>query len=55
MIELRRDIIAEQDGPMLRYGFQGFHRQTLILPRLQRLRPKREFLEERYAEFKRAS
>lgn len=53
VIELRRDIIDEEDGPMLRYGLQGFHRQSLILPRPQEVRPKQEFLEARYAEFTR--
>jgi putative restriction endonuclease len=53
-IEIRRDILDEADGPMLLHGLQGFHRAQLVLPRSETLRPRREFLEERYAWFKRA-
>jgi putative restriction endonuclease len=54
-IEIRLDVLEETDGPMLKHGLQGFHRGRLLTPRRQVLWPKREFLEERYALFKKAS
>lgn len=53
-IELRSDLLAEHDGPMLVHGLQGFHRKPLLVPRSAHLRPRREFLEERYALFRKA-
>lgn len=54
VIELRQDILEEADGPMLRHGLQGFHDAQLVVPRVENLKPRREFLEERYAWFKKA-
>lgn len=54
VIELRQDILEEADGPMLRHGLQGFHGAQLVVPRVENLKPRREFLEERYAWFKKA-
>ena len=53
-IELRSDLLAEHDGPMLVHGLQGFHQAHLLVPRAPHLRPRREFLEERYALFRKA-
>jgi putative restriction endonuclease len=53
-IELRLDILEEHDGPMLVHGLQGFHRKQILVPRPPRLKPCREFLDERYALFLRA-
>jgi putative restriction endonuclease len=47
-------VLAEKDGPMLIHGLQGFHNQPLHVPSRQSWRPNPEFLEERYALFKRA-
>jgi putative restriction endonuclease len=54
-IEIRLDVLEEHDGPMLRHGLQGFHGQGLVTPSREVLRPRREFLEERYAIFKNES
>lgn len=54
VIELRKDLLDETDGPMLQHGLQGFHDKPLVLPRSEMLRPRREFLEERYALFRKA-
>jgi putative restriction endonuclease len=54
VIELRRDILDEADGPMLQHGLQGFHVKPLVVPRAAALKPRREFLEERYVTFKKA-
>jgi putative restriction endonuclease len=50
-VHIRRDILDEIDGPMLRHGLQGMHNQRLQSPRTRTARPDRERLEERYAEF----
>lgn len=39
---------------MLRYGLQGFQDARLLPPRDPALRPNREFVEERYAMFRKA-
>ena len=53
-IELRQDILEEEDGPMLRHGLQGFQGKAILLPRRKVERPKGEFLEERYEQFRKA-
>lgn len=55
VIEVRIDILAEVDGPMLRHGLQGFQGERLIVPRRQAEQPDRAFLEERYERFRAAS
>lgn len=54
VIEVRPDVLQEEDGPMLRHGLQGVHQQRLIVPRRPAERPDREFLEERYELFRKA-
>lgn len=54
VIEVRRDVLEEHDGPMLIHGLQGFHGANIQLPRRDKERPRREFLEERYALFRKA-
>jgi putative restriction endonuclease len=54
IIELRRDILDEGDGPMLRFGLQGFHGRSIHAPRLPGLRPSRDFLAERFELSRRA-
>jgi putative restriction endonuclease len=53
-VELRPDVLHEPDGPMLKYGLQGFEGARLVVPREPALRPNREFLEERYGMFRKA-
>ena len=52
-IHVRKDILEEIDGPMLKHGIQEMHGSKLILPRAESKRPKREWLEERYQSFRR--
>ncbi|MBP7622118.1 MAG: HNH endonuclease [Gemmatimonadales bacterium] len=54
-IEIRLDILEERDGPMLTHGLQGFHHRRIQTPVREGLRPRREFLEERYDLFRRAT
>lgn len=54
-VEVRLDILREADGPMLRHGLQGFQGTEIATPRASALRPRAEFLAERYQLFRRAS
>lgn len=53
-VEIREDILAERDGPMLRHGLQELNDQRLNLPRAAGDHPNREYLEERYSAFRAA-
>jgi len=55
VIEIRLDILSEEDGPMLEHGLQGHHEGQLITPRRPLDHPNSEFLEERYEIFRQAS
>lgn len=54
VVEVRRDILDEIDGPMLIHGLQGFHGTSLLLPRIPALRPDPVLLEARYERFRQA-
>jgi putative restriction endonuclease len=55
VIEIRADVLREKDGPMLRHGLQELHGRTLVqVPRSPELRPREEFLLERYEAFRSA-
>ena len=54
-IEIRLDVLEEIDGPMLKHGLQQFHQQRIRTPNRPLLKPKPEYLEERFALFRRAS
>jgi putative restriction endonuclease len=51
VVEVRRDILDEIDGPMLRHGLQEMHGQTIHTPRSPLERPDPERLDMRYEEF----
>ncbi|MGH7572800.1 MAG: HNH endonuclease [Gemmatimonadota bacterium] len=55
MIEVKKEVREEKDGPMLVHGLQGFHGETLCAPGDSRLRPDPDRLAERYEEFRQAS
>jgi len=52
VVEVRRDVLDESDGPMLIHGLQGFHGTKLLLPRTPQLRPDPARLEVRYERFR---
>ncbi len=54
IIEVREDILEEENGPMLRHGFQEMHGERIILPRNPEWRPDRDRLAERYERFREA-
>jgi putative restriction endonuclease len=51
-IHLRRDVLDELDGPMLKHGLQELNGERIELPRRERDRPNREFLAERFERFR---
>jgi len=55
VIEVRRTILEEDDGPMLVVGLQQIHEKRILLPRRPGERPDPARLERRYAEFLQAS
>jgi putative restriction endonuclease len=55
IVEVRKDILAEIDGPMLRHGLQEMHGGTIFVPRSRREQPDPTRLEERYEQFRAAA
>lgn len=54
MVHVREDILHEIDGPMLEYGLKGMAGKRIDVPRVVGLKPKSEFLDERYRRFRAA-
>jgi len=50
-IEVRQDVLDEEDGPMLRHGLKGLHGGKLIVPRSAKAKPDPERLEVVYGRF----
>jgi putative restriction endonuclease len=55
VVEIRRDLLEETDGPMLKHGLRGLHHQAIILPSCEDQKPNRVALEQRYQRFKDAT
>jgi putative restriction endonuclease len=51
VIEIRRDVLEEIDGPVLKHALQGLHGAAIQLPRRAAHRPDRERLEVRHQRF----
>ncbi|MFD2093999.1 HNH endonuclease [Blastococcus deserti] len=51
VVQVRRDVLIEIDGPMLKHGIQAMHGVRLTVPRHPAARPDSERLEQRYDEF----
>jgi putative restriction endonuclease len=54
-IIVRKDILEEIDGPMLKYGIQEMHGHKIILPNKIQNRPDQDRLEIRFKAFLQAS
>jgi putative restriction endonuclease len=54
-LAIRRDLLKETDGPMLKHRLQGLHRQVIVLPSREAQKPNRMALEQRYQRFKDAT
>ena len=55
LIEVRRDILEEHDGPMLLHGLKQLHQTRIYSPWSSADRPDPDLLEYRYARFVRAA
>ncbi len=55
VIEVREDILHEEDGPTLAHAIQGLHGRKILLPKALAQRPSPDLLGLRYEEFRRAS
>ena len=51
IIEIRRDLLEESDGPTLQHAIQGLHGQSIVLPQRPVEQPSIEFLTKRYELF----
>lgn len=51
IIEIRKDLLDEKDGPMLQHGLKALHGSRLIAPRNPAHKPNRDALAERYEQF----
>lgn len=51
VIEVRKTILEESDGPMLLHGLKGMHEQKLWVPRSKDLQPDAALLAQRYERF----
>lgn len=51
VVQVREDILQEEDGPMLIHGLQGFHGLRILAPRRSEERPRQDLLEQRYERF----
>ena len=51
VVEVREDVLAEVDGPMLRHGLQDVHGWTLNLPKRVADRPDQQLLAARHTAF----
>jgi putative restriction endonuclease len=54
VIQVREDVLEEEDGPMLQYGLKGLHQTKLILPNSKNNWPSRDSLAWKYDRFTRA-
>ena len=54
IIQVREDILEEEDGPVLQHGLKGLHKTKLTLPTSRNQWPSRDALEWRYSRFTRA-
>ncbi|MGA7801614.1 MAG: HNH endonuclease [Gammaproteobacteria bacterium] len=51
VVEVRRDILEESDGPMLLHGLKEMHERQIWVPRDRGSRPKQDLLARRYQRF----
>ena len=55
VLEVRKDLLDEKDGPTLAHAIQGLHNTSIVLPKRREHVPARESLEMRYELFRRSS
>lgn len=52
IVHVRRDILEEEDGPMLKHGIVEMHGRTAWVPRREQLKPDKDRLGKRFDEFR---
>lgn len=55
VVEVRRDVLDEVDGPMLKHGLQEMSGRRLFVPRRRDAQPDPTALEERYEAFRKSA
>ncbi len=55
VVEVRRDVLDEVDGPMLKHGLQEMSGRRLFVPRRRDAQPDATALEERYEAFRKSA
>ena len=55
IVEVRKDVMEDSDGPMLVHGLQGFHGKRLSVPSNENLQPDPQLLLARYELFRGAA
>lgn len=53
-VDIRKDILEEIDGPMLKHGLQEMRNRKILIPKKLENQPNQEWLELRYKKFKAA-
>jgi putative restriction endonuclease len=51
IVQIRHDVLAEQDGPTLQHALQRLHGYAIALPRRAAAHPDPDLLEERFDRF----
>jgi putative restriction endonuclease len=51
VLQVRQDVLEEEDGPVLQHGLKGLHNSRLILPSSKSHHPSRDALAWRYSRF----
>ncbi len=51
-IHIKKDVLNEKDGPMLRHGLQELHGAKIVTPRRAELKPRSDFLAIRFEQFR---
>lgn len=54
VVQVREDVMEEQDGPTLLHTLQGVHGEKILLPRQRGAHPDPNLLEERFERFRKA-
>ncbi len=54
IVQVRNDVLEEEDGPLLQHGLQELHLSKILLPRTRSNWPSQEALEWRYEKFQHA-
>jgi putative restriction endonuclease len=54
-VQVRPDVLEEEDGPMLLHGLKGMHGERILLPRRATHKPDPELLARRFEVFRGAA